>query len=162
LFGSSDAKSDAYVSYESPSGGGLLSCAIGSATCAGTGISVPGAFALAPQYNTTPLTLFVSDIRNKVVDVFHVRHGKTPAAQIHTSGTPYATALDSTFTHLYVANQTASGGLVNEYNYPGGTPLTSFLPPKREAGVSDRCRSIPLYYYPRSKPAKIVDAERPR
>ena len=124
------AGGDAYVSYESPSGGGLLSCAIGSATCAGTGISVPGAFALAPQYNATPLTLFVSDIRNNVVDVFHVRHGKTPAAQIHTSGTPYATALDSTFTHLYVANQTASGGLVNEYAYPGGTPLITFVPPK--------------------------------
>jgi YVTN family beta-propeller protein len=124
------AGGDAYVAYESPGGGGVLQCPIGDNVCVATGISVPGAFAVAPQYTTSPLSLFVSDVNNNVVDVFQLRHGRTPAAQIHTAGTPFGVALDSTFTHLYVANQTATGGQLNEYAYPGGTPLTSFLPPK--------------------------------
>jgi hypothetical protein len=120
---------DAYVAYSSlgSSASGILWCPVGSATCFDTGITT-SAQALAFQYGTFPLTLLASDPTNNLIDVYHLRHGKTPAATFSVPG-PAALAFDPSYTNLFVASNPPNRSVsVNEYTYPSGTLNTIFTP----------------------------------
>jgi len=128
--GPNNTGGDVYVAYGGLTSGatsGIFWCPIGSATCFDTGISTSGLNAsLAFQYNTFPLTLLVPDERNSVVDVYHLRHGRTPAAALPVAGAA-GLAFDPSFTHLFVAsNPGTTTASLNEYNYPSGTLCTTF------------------------------------
>jgi hypothetical protein len=121
---------DAYVAYSSPAGGGgILWCPVGSASCFDTGIVTSGLNeSLTFQYNTFPLTLLVPDARNSVVDVYHLRHGRTPAA-VFSVAAPTGLAFDPGFNNFFVASNTVRGpGSVNEYSYLGGALSATFAP----------------------------------
>jgi hypothetical protein len=91
------AGGNVYVSYESPSGSGILHGAVGSAACSGTGLAVALPFALAFQYNTSPQNLLASDLSGNVIDVFHLRHGTLPAVQFRTPGNSIGNGLNAPF-----------------------------------------------------------------
>jgi hypothetical protein len=123
---------DAYVAYgntSGTSGGGVLWCPVGSATCFATGITTSGIIpSLAFQYNTFPLTLLASDAVNNVVDVYHLRHGNTPAATFQVAG-PAGLAFDPGYNHLFVAsNPSNTLATLNEYNYSGVALNAVFTP----------------------------------